>query len=437
MSGWGRWVPLGKRRPRLPARPQPIVGGDLDDVGPAVVGVGRGATSHRPSRSTFITAQRTGPAPPRPSGHDVGDRDERLSRRPRPATRRPGTQTGGRRSRVAHRGGVHTSPPHKRTGRLAASCSTASARSRRDDHQRVVGRGGRLAPVLDRAGSSWPSVGAPRRRRRRRGTPLRPHRRGPASRVAATGATSATCRARSTSCFIVRTKSPPVSSSAVTTDLGQALARPPTRGRRRRTRDRAAGARRQAARPLVGGEVLADRADPPPSLASGRRREPRRRPADPGCGARRRTPTAARRASPRRAPSNTPRRTHSATSRSHSWNIRGEHSPDVVNAQPGPSPPSRRSPRRSSTSSDVVELPPERLPDDRRRGALRSAELALEPLDLAGRPHPLAQVGVGLDGVRPVAATPVPRSPRSPARPQRRPAQGARATSGGTRPGSG
>ena len=195
--------------------------------------------------------------------------------------------------------------------------------------------------------------------------------------------------ARSTSCFIVRTKSPPVSSSSPTTSPGPR--RRPTRVRRRRTR-RPGGRcsarppdRSSAARSSLTATIRRQRS---PGLG---RREPRRRrrlraavlvhehrqhPGERGAS----------------SPSNTPPSTHSATSRSDSWKTRDSASPRAVSAQAvgvDVAPPVEH-------VQDVVELPRQRL-----AVALDPAgevdELALQPLDLTGGPHPLAQLGIGLD----------------------------------------
>ena len=111
--------------------------------------------------------------------------------------------------------------------------------------------------------------GRSRRRRRPRGRrarqPLRP-------RVSASGATNATCRARSMSCFIVRTKSPPVSSSGPTTSASSSPAIQACAAARKPIGRPVLG---QTDGPLVGGEVLARRLDPGPTPPHVGRGEPR------------------------------------------------------------------------------------------------------------------------------------------------------------------
>ena len=188
--------------------------------------------------------------------------------------------------------------------------------------------------------------------------------------------------------------------------------RAPRRGRRRRSRGRAGGARRgplersSAARSSLVAAIRRHR------CAHVGRREPRRRRrlrAAVLVHEHRQQPGERRRVEPveqRRASR------HSATSRSDSWNTRASTAPRR-----------RQRPRAGvdvPATVEHVEHPVE-LPGQGLVVAVDAAaqldQLALQPLGLAGGPHPLAQVGVGLDRVgavgrrrRPSARRPAARS---------------------------
>ena len=268
--------------------------------------MGRGATSHGPRRSVFITAT-TGPRQPGPPavvGRRRGRRRSSAARRRRRAARRSGTAAAP--GRLDGPPSVRSrSPPTSRIGRTSPALEAGGERRRRWRRRRARPARAPPRPTSRRGGSS--SVGgAPREATGRPTTPSATTPRNARSatsrarwRVSASGATRASWRARSMSCFIVRTKSPPVI-SLVGDDLGEVLAEHPGVGGGDEPRiGRAVLA--EADRALVGGEVLARRLD---RAASGRGRRPTgTTAAGParGCGARTRTPTAARRASPRRA----------------------------------------------------------------------------------------------------------------------------------------
>ena len=391
---------MDKRRRRLPAGPQAHRGGDLDDVGPAVVGVGPGRDVP-PPEPIDVHDRHDRPPPPRPSGHDVGDRDERpaVGLDPQQVDREARSRPSASRSRTERCPQVAAAQTH-RSGR-AASCSAASASVGDVDHVGGDGRPGspQSSPgriVIRRAGGDH-AVGDDAAER----LPCRVPR--PVARLGVAARPSATWRARSTSCFIVRTKSPPVSSSSPTTSASPS---PATHAWAAATNP-GSGGRCSASPPraLVGGEVLADRDDPPPAVAGVRSTGTTAAAAARGCGARTRTPTAARPASPCRA-----RRTRRrARTRRPAGRSRGTPATAPRRARSASSRRRRRSPRRSSTSSTWSNSRASDWPWPSTRAA-EVGELALQPLDLAGRPHPLAQVGVRLDGVRPVG-DPVPRRP--------------------------
>ena len=259
----------------------------------------------------------------------------------------------------------------------------------RPDLDQPDGRVDRFTPLLAPAAASRADDrgAGPRRRRHLAGPAPRPRRRCAGS--PGSGATWLTCRARSMSCFIVRTKSPPLSSSWATTS---ARSSPATQAWAAATKPGSGGrCSREADRSLVGGEVLADGDDPPPARARRRSTGTTAGWVAPGCGARRRTSRAARPASAAPSPSSTPDPMHSATSRSLSWNTPRQHRARCSERPVGAVAPDVAAP--AEHVEDPVELGGQRLVVT--VDALAELDqLALEARRLSGRPQALAQVGV-------------------------------------------
>ena len=380
----------------LPPGPQPHRRVDLDHVGPPVVGVG--PRRHVPRASTNSRVHRPPRAPPPPAtgrrDDDVGDGDvptvvgldpEHVEREAQPrgagAPAPPASAAGRRRSAGTSTGrtpdvdvgarpsessttrsaGASTSSPHVSPGRIVIDARAVGA-ARRGGTSTTVGDDTRNArSATSRAGGGSTARGAIER-----------HLTGQVDQL------------------LHRAHEVAAGQQLLGDDVGEVLAEHPGVGggdeagvgRSVLGRARASARRRR-------GRSWWRRAD-----ASG----PARRStgttavgAAPGCGARTRTPTAAR---PARGvePVEQAVRRHSATRRS-------------PRGRPGPAPrrrvqrPRRSTyPRRSSTSSTrsnsaanglVVPVDPTGQLD----------ELPLQALGLAGGPHPLAQVGIGLDGV--------------------------------------
>ena len=262
----------GQASPRLPARPHATSSAPTSTTSAsAVVRDGHGA--RRPTRRGGRRSSPAGdPAPSRAGRrHHVGDRRER------PAVGLDVQQVDGnatvsslRRAAVD----VHPSPPHRSAPdkcapgpRRPGSPSAPPPRPARRRRSGAPSSGRDGSSSARRRATATSAVGDHARNARRAASRDR-------SRVLRPGATCATWRARSTSCFIVRTKSPPVSSSTPTTSRPS----PATHAWAAATNPGSGGrCSAQAARALVGGEVLAHGDDPPPALASRRRREPRRR----------------------------------------------------------------------------------------------------------------------------------------------------------------
>ena len=235
------------------------------------------------------------------------------------------------------------SVPARRVASAASEPTTTDVVRRRDDSTPAESR---FEIAISRRG--------PRRHRRpRRGTPA-VHLAQPGA-SAAYGATSAIWRARSISCFIVRTKSPPVSSSSAD-DVSEAPRRRPSRG---------SGDERRIRRTMFGELVErssvgeARRVVRSVATACGLRPTGTRAPEGrPGCGARTRTRT--RRCEGCRVePVEEPAWRHSATSRSHSWKIRDEHRPR--GERPRPPAPSWTYRRTRQHLQHTVEFAGQRL----------------------------------------------------------------------------
>ena len=283
---------------------------------------------------------------------------------------------------------VHRSPPHKHADRPATTRSAAAASV---STSTTSGGGRRPRPSPGRGGSSWTGRAAGPHHAVGHHAAERPLGRLPRPiRVSPCGATTATWRARSTSCFIVRTKSPPVSSSSPTTwarpsPATQAWARP-------RSRDRGGGARRGPAsvrRPP--GPSWWRRSDP---TDHGRRST--------GTTADRRLRAAVLVHEHRQQPGERGRVQaveHAAV------DALGDEQVGLVEQPRQRLPSLGQRPRRGihvappvEHVEHVVELAGQRLAmavDP----AGQIGQLPLESLGLAGGPHPLAQLGVGLDGV--------------------------------------
>ena len=222
MSGCGTWLAGAQPPPRLPAGAHGHRPVHLDDVEPAVVGVGpRGGV---PLTDVIDVHHGDDPAaPPAAAGRAVGRRRGR--RRSASGRRRSRLMTSiGNAPRRRAPSGSRANGGGRRPGRPPGADSralvTAAASSPSDcDHDRVDRDRRHVATPRRRLACTV--MLAHRRSPRRRRFPGKPS---PATsrataRVGGSGATSATWRARSISCFIVRTKSPPVTSSSPTTVL--------------------------------------------------------------------------------------------------------------------------------------------------------------------------------------------------------------------------
>ena len=407
-SGAGTWVPRRQPAPRLPAgRGRAIVGVDLDDVGPAVVRVGPRGDVPAPEAVDVHHGERSARATTTGRGRRRGRR--RASRRrpsvdPQHVDREPPTR-GRRRRRATERGQqVAAGDAHRarvagveRARRASASDAHVDAGRRRGRRARPTSRRGRIVTASTTVARPRPSATTPAERARSATSPA-------AARVAASGATTADLAGEvdraASSCARSRRRSAPRRRRP-----RRGPRRPPRRRRRRRSRDRAGGARR--ARP-----------------SARRRRGPRSRPGSAASAARTSvdgnhgggggsglrcsytnadsSPASVAGVEPvehaRRAGTRRP-------AGRDSWNSRGEH---VAALGQRPRRRRRRSPRRSSTSSTRSNS----RASDWLWPSTRAAELdelALEALGLAGGPHPLAQLGVGLDRVRrPSASAPPP-----------------------------
>ena len=172
-------------------------------------------------------------------------------------------------------------------------------------------------------------------------------------------------------------------------------------------------------------QVLADRGDPPPALARVRSTGTTAAAAAPGCGARRRTPTAARRASPASSPSNSPA---AARTRRPAGRTRGTAAPGSRRASVSAQPSRRRTrdgrARRARGRTRGPATGRGRRPARVRSSSSRSRRSAWPAARIRWR-----EVGIRLDRVRPVGDRP-PRAPgRRRGRSRRAPARARRATS--------
>ena len=414
--GWGTWVPVGSRRHacQRARRPTSSASTSTTSARPSF-GWARGATSHAPDVGRRSSRATTGPRHHDRRATTWATRDDRRADRPRPATRRPGTR--------GHRRSLAARTERCRTGR------------RRTDAAAVA----RLDAGLDRVGSrrrrrrpasAGRAVGlAPRPRPGRIVIARRSPRRPTLSATTPRNAAAATCAAASRVGARPAPRRPPggqvdqllhrahevaAGQLLVPDDLGEALARPPRRRRRRRTRDRAGGARRRpparssAARSSLIAAIRRQRS------RTSRRREPRRR---------RRLRAAVlvhehRQQPGQRRPRRARRTAAGAGTRRPAGRTRGTCRRQRLAARRSASTPSSVDvPAPVQDVEHAVELAGERLAvavDP----AGEVVELALQALGLAGGPHPLAQVGIGLDRV--VRRRRTTAAPRRPARVARR-----------------
>ena len=306
MPGWGTWVPRRAAGAR-PSSGQPSAEVDhVDHVQPAVVGVASRRDVPR-AEELGVHGRHDLTPPPRPPGHEVARGT--TARRPSSTTTPRSTVNSATSSRQVLDGARpppsvrRRSPPSSPTAGSGAPVPPGPRRPARRppassaDLDHVGGRGTRRPQSWPRRIVTPGAVPDRRRCRRRRPRPRRwpstPRRRpgtggrppaAPTARVSSTGASRASWRSRSMSCFIVRTKSPPDSSSSSTTvakdcPAAQAWA---TRDERRVGRP----GHREAGLLLGVAQLGGQRLDGLPPLADVPGREPRRRRRAPGCGAR-------------------------------------------------------------------------------------------------------------------------------------------------------
>ena len=286
--GWGRWVPVGNRRDACQRAREAHRRIDLEDVGATVVRMGPG--SHVPTSepiSLFITATIGPRHSDRAWPRRVGDRSGTSAPRPRLVARRPGRRITSTDRRLAAERCPQVAAG---TNTLIRPATTRSAAAASVSTSTTSGVERPLSPSPGRGGSSWTGRAAGPHHAVGHHAPERPLGRLPRPIPGlAVRSDDGHLAGQVDHCSIVRTKSPPVSSSSPTT---WARPSPATQACAAATK---AGIGRavlgQAQRTLVGRPVLAGGGDPTPPITGGRSTGTTAAPAAPGCGARTRTPT--------------------------------------------------------------------------------------------------------------------------------------------------